>query len=195
MGSIFLAMNSNTNAGREICKMLFCRELAVGVENLFQYPNPYLQHNINPKHYGEFNYFVVEKGQRGFEELKHFILKHYYKNKIDYNVKAIVQYQFSHSGDDASNPLFHNRIIGFIPETEYFNDIRFTEAPDAIMCGVKCMPKTNEDNKGFKWITTQEVLTKELDAFFTDKIVSIANWFILIATALSIFIWWIDKKA
>ena len=154
-------------------KKYFCLKLSYGIDKLFQSQNKYTNPNIEERHVGDNRYFYLQKNDPEFEVMKNFILDNFYTKKLDYEVKAIVQYQAGSLMSDPKNINFIYRPIFFIKETEENKKLEFTD----ITCD-KMMAE------GRVLITTENLLTQNLDNFFSNEIRKISFFLIVIGTVL-----------
>lgn len=154
----FLTFSSNTEFGRNLYRKSLCKQLNNGINKLFQEPNKYRDHKIEQRYVGKWNYFYLQKEKDAeFKKMKDFILDNYYTRDLGYEIKVIVQYQMQHIGTDAMNPDFNIRPIFFVKETENNKDIDFKDASDEMM--KEAIP-----------ITSQNILTQNLDTYFSNRI-------------------------
>lgn len=183
--AVIIGMFSNTTGLRNSYNTIVCWRLSDGINRLFQGQNKYRNKDFSHKPICKgLNCYYLQKGKHsGFEAMRNFIINNYYKKELGYTVKAIVQYQTEHKGRDSDNPVFHERTIFFIKETQENKNIDLDDST--------CREMLKRDNVG---ITTQKKLTKDLDTFFTSRIQYVATFLLAIGLILNFTVAWFGNK-
>ena len=175
LGAIWIYWG-NMDSGRVFCKKLFCPRLSKAINELFQTKNKYLPPNFEAQWVGDNRYFNLVKGKMvGFQEMKKMIMKSIDKKSLDYEVKAILQYQSAHYGSDPQNPNFNVRPIYFVKENERNKDLDFTNSTYREVMKDAIVP-----------VTFQKVLTDYLDKVFTSKMQGMGVAIIVIGSILNV---------
>ncbi len=183
-----LTLESNTDFGRKLYKNYCLPSLSglrTGINKLFQEPNKYRDKDYPQRYSGKWNFFYLQKGKdREYDVMRNFILSNHYSRQLDYKVMAIAQYQAAHFERDAMNPNFNVRPIYFIKETEYNKNLDFKNTADADTLMKDAIP-----------ITTEAILTQNLDSYFGNCLRTWALFMIIMASILnSIGVFVGDKK-
>lgn len=170
----FLTWLSNTDYGKNMYKNICQPKLSSGINKLFQNPNKYRNPKVKQRHVSKLNFFYLQEDKDvEFEAIKNFILSNFYTRKLDYKVKCIVQYQAAQVEKDAWNLNFVTRPIFFIKETENNRNIDFSNS------------SADEMMKDKFLITTEHILTQNLDTFLGNGIRTIVLFMLIITAALN----------
>ncbi|MCX5685919.1 MAG: hypothetical protein NTW09_00370 [Candidatus Omnitrophica bacterium] len=164
---------SNTDCGRNMYRYKFCHTLNDGINKLFQNPNKYRDAEVKQRNFGISNFFYIRNDEKEFNIMKELILSNFYRKKVDYAIKAIIQYQEAQQGEDALNTNFNFRPVLFLKETRENKDSDVTWLT------------SDEIRKNCDLITSEGQLTRDIDSYLSNQIRMISMFFLVAAVFMN----------